>query len=115
MVENAQFNFWAFVKDACMFLVLLSPAIVGGIAKYYDEYRNGKRKVSLIDFMGHIFTSGFVGQMTIYLCEWAALPKSLSGFLIGMTGYMGVLALSFFQATIKKLINKRMGLDDPNP
>jgi len=70
----------------------------GGLASYLKRVREGAReKFSLIELIGEITTSGFIGLLTFYLCTYAGLPVFVTAFLIGVSGHMGSKAIEHFE------------------
>lgn len=49
--------------------------------------------MNFAELVGEISTSGFVGLLTFWLCQWQALDAMLSAVVIGVSAHMGSRAL----------------------
>ena len=71
-------------------VVLLS--MWGGVVSFLRKYREGVvRPFNLTEMIGELLTSGFIGVITFWLCEWSGTPPLLSAAMIGMA----ILAIAF--------------------
>ena len=69
-------------------VVLLS--MWGGAVSFLRKYREGVvRPFNLTEIIGELLTSGFIGVITFWLCEWSGTPPLLSAAMIGISGHMG--------------------------
>lgn len=65
-------------------------ACAGGIAGFHRKMREGAaRPFNITEFIGEIFTSGLVGIVTFWMCEWAGVAPLLSAVFIAISGHMG--------------------------
>lgn len=65
-------------------------AVAGGVVSFSRKMRDGVvRAFNLTEFLGEIFTSGVVGVLTFFLCEWSGVPPLLSAVFIAVSGHMG--------------------------
>lgn len=73
---------------------VLLLAAFGGTVNFARKLREGAvRAFNFTEFVGEIITSGFVGLLTFWLCEWQDLNPLLSAVLIGISGHMGSRAI----------------------
>ena len=86
-------------------LYFMLLAGLGGIVNYLIK----ARKFVFSDFCIRFLSSGFTGYLISLLCIYFEMPSSMTGFMAGVFGYLGV------EVTIKmarKLINTK--LDEVN-
>jgi len=73
-------------------------AILGGIVNFMRKLKEGAvRKFNVTELVGELITSGFVGVLTFWLCEWANTDRLLSALFIGVSGHMGSRAIFLFE------------------
>lgn len=66
----------------------------GGIVSFNTKRQKGLvRSFNIMEFLGEITTSAFVGILTFYLCESAEISPLLSAAFVGVAGHMGNKAL----------------------
>lgn len=76
------------------YLWVMALAGLGGVVSFYGKLKSGAvRAFNFTEFVGELFTSGFAGLLTFWLCESANLDKLLSAVLIGISGHMGSRAI----------------------
>ena len=76
----------------------------GGVAGYIRKIRMGLvPRFSLTELVGELFTSGFVGVITFYLCESSQIDPLISAALVGISGHMGSRAIF----TIEKFLQNK--------
>lgn len=85
----------AFDKDPTSYSLLtyawvVGLSITGGLVSFLRKLRAGAaRPFNLIELIGEIVTSGFVGVLTFWLCEASAIDPLLTAFMVGISGHMG--------------------------
>jgi hypothetical protein len=73
-------------------VVLLS--MWGGAVSFLSKYKEGAvRPFNFTEMIGELVTSGFIGVLTFWLCEWSNTPPLLSAAMIGVSGHMGSRAI----------------------
>lgn len=72
-------------------------ATFGGVVHYLQSLISSKRTWSLLSFVVESFTSGFVGILAFFLCEYVGLSHYPTAFIVAMTGHMGAKAIQKFQ------------------
>lgn len=83
-------------------------AMWGGTVSFLRKVNVGAaRPFNLTEFMGEIFTSGFVGVITFWMCEAANLDKLLSAAMVGVSGHMGSRAIFLFELYIAEWLRIR--------
>lgn len=66
----------------------------GGIVSFHRKMKSGHtRPFNMMELMGEIATSAFVGVVTFWLCEYANIHQTLTAAFVGITGHMGSRAL----------------------
>ncbi len=90
------------------YLWVVSLACVGGAVRYL----NTATKMSWLVLLRDVFTAGFAGLLTFWLCEWTDVQGPLAAVLIATSGLMGTRALK----EIENLYRIRLGLQlNPGP
>lgn len=80
------------------YLWVMLIASWGGAVSFYRKTRAGHaRPFNIIEFVGEIATSAFVGVLTFWMCEAASINSLISAALIGISGHMGSRAMWQFE------------------
>lgn len=81
----------------------------GGIVRIMREIKLGGKKKSEIAFIFacELTTSGFAGVLTFFACQKAQFDPMYSAMMIGIAGYMGGRALSWFEEVYKGRTRRR--------
>lgn len=91
-------------------VILLS--IWGGVASFINKVRSGVvRPFNVVELVGEIMVSGFVGVLTFWLCQDAGFSETLSAVCIGVSSHMGTRGLF----RLEQFISKKFGLDPVQP
>lgn len=70
----------------------------GGVVSFLRKHNDAVvRPFNLIEMIGELLTSGFIGVITFWLCEWSGTPPLLSAAMIGISGHMGSRGLYQFE------------------
>lgn len=72
-------------------------ATFGGVVHYLQGLISSKRTWSLLSFMVESLTSGFVGILAFFICEYVSLSHYPTAFIVAMTGHLGAKAIQKFQ------------------
>ena len=82
----------------------------GGSVSYYRKLRsNQDDRIRLMELIGELFTSGFVGIITFWLCEQSGIPQLYSAALVGITSHMGSRAIYIAEQFVTDWIKQRWG------
>lgn len=66
----------------------------GGTVNFMRKRKTGEaRPFNIAELLGEIFTSGFAGILTFWLCEAAAIHPLITAALVGISGHMGSRAI----------------------
>lgn len=84
------------------YLWVVSLSCVGGAVRYL----NTATKMSWLVLLRDVFTAGFAGLLTFWLCEWTNVQGPLAAVLIATSGLMGTRALK----EVENLYRSRLGL-----
>ena len=80
-------------------------SMCGGIANYANKINQGVvKRFSIVELIGDLFISGFVGFITFLLCDSAGIDVRITAALVGVSGHMGSRAIF----TLEKVINKKL-------
>ena len=76
------------------YLWVLFVAAWGGGVNFYRKMRDGRaRPFNIVEFVGEIATSAFVGVLTFWMCEAAGIHQLLTAAMVGVSGHMGSRAI----------------------
>lgn len=76
--------------------------VLGGAVKYLRDFQQNAKKFSLIHMLIAVFTGGFLGMLTFFLCASMNMPPAMTGFMAGVAGLMGDEAIKLFVSRFKK-------------
>lgn len=76
-------------------------AVWGGVVNYINKVRSGETsKFNLLELIGDIVTSGFVGTLTFWLCQASGFSPLLTAIFVGISGHMGSRAAARFETFV---------------
>ena len=82
-------------------------SISGGIASYVKKVSNGIiKRFSIVELIGELFISGFVGIITFLLCDSAGFDTRITAAIVGISGHMGSRAIFLLETVINKKFNR---------
>ncbi len=91
-----------------VWVLLLS--IWGGVVHFIQRLKRGEAKAhNIVELIGEVVISAFVGVVTFYLCELSSFPQILTAALVAISGHMGTRALFVFEGVIEKIIKNKAG------
>lgn len=89
---------------------VLVIAMWGGFVNYYRKLKSNKDdRIRLMELIGELFTSAFVGIITFWLCEQSGIPQLYSAALVGIASHMGSRAIYIAEQLVTDWIKKRWG------
>ena len=72
----------------------LAVAALGGIANFYQKVKTGKtRAFNIMELVGEVLVSAFVGIITYWVCKGYAVNEWLTAAAVAITGHMGSRAI----------------------
>lgn len=84
----------------------------GGLVSFMRKRRQGEaRPWNIMELVGELFTSAFVGVITFWLCEAADIHPLVTAALVGICGHMGSRALFH----LEKWAEARFPFQGPKP
>jgi len=84
----------------------------GGAVSFINKVRSGAvRPFNVVELVGELVVSGFVGVLTFWLCESAGFNELLTAVCVGVSSHMGTRGLF----RLEQYISKRLGLDPAPP
>lgn len=87
---------------------VLGISMLGGIVSFLRKMRAGvARAFNIIEFIGEIVTSGFVGILTFYFCEAAGISPVLTAAFVGISGHMGSRAIFMFEKKLERYFDSK--------
>ena len=89
---------------------VLLLAIWGGVVHFIQRLKRGEAQAhNIVELIGEVVISAFVGVVTFYLCELSNFPQILTAALVAISGHMGTRALFVFERAIEKIIKNKAG------
>jgi hypothetical protein len=82
--------------------VFILVGILGGAVKYLRDFQQKAKAFSLMHMLIAVFTGGFLGMLTFFLCASLNFNGPLTGFMAGVAGLMGDEAIKLFIDRFKK-------------
>jgi hypothetical protein len=87
-----------FGYELATYLWVIGLSALGGIVSWIRKVREGNARVfNIAELVGEIFTAGFAGLITFWLCEAADMNELVQAALIGIAGHMGSRAVFLFE------------------
>lgn len=91
-----------FTYSVLTYLWVMALSMWGGVVSYVGKVRDGVvHRFSIVYFIGELFTSGFIGVLTFWMCEYAGIPPLLSAVCIGISGHMGSRGVFWLEGILK--------------
>ena len=82
---------------------VITLSVWGGIVNYIRKVKAGDaRPFNFMELIGEIFTSGFVGVITFWLCEAAGISQLVTAALVGISAHMGSRAMLMFEKALER-------------
>lgn len=92
-----------FGYELAVYLWVIFLSVLGGIVNFTRKMREGKVRVfNITEFIGELFTSGFSGLCTFWLCEWANLDQLLMVVFVAISGHMGSRAIALLELWVER-------------
>lgn len=86
---------------------VLVLAMWGGAVSYIQKVRSGKiHKWSFTELVGELVTSGLIGVLTFWLCEFGNLPPLLTAAFVGISGHMGARGIFLLEQKLERWFGK---------
>ena len=89
-------------------LIFMFLAFIGGFISFLEKSKqsDGRFDWNWRGLLLNVLTSGFVGFITIWGCEYLGTPWQLAGILTGIGGHMGAEALQLFSSVFRRWLDK---------
>lgn len=85
------------------YLWVIGLSVLGGIVSFMRKLRLGiVRRFSIVEFIGELVTSGFVGVVTFWLCEEAGIAPLYAAVMVGIAGHMGTRLIFLMECWLEK-------------
>ena len=85
---------------------VMAWASAGGFVSFYQKLKRGDvRAFNLVELVGELVTSAFVGVLTFWICEANNVPPLLQAVAISVSGHMGTRVIFM----IEQWATKRFG------
>lgn len=86
---------------------VIALSMWGGVVSFVQKVRAGKvRPFNVVELVGELVVSAFVGILTFWICESAALPELASAACVGISSHMGTRGLF----RLEQWMSRRLGL-----
>lgn len=104
-MDKGPFNY-----DLITYAWVLLLSVWGGAVNFMRKLRSGKaRPFNFAEFFGEVFTSGFAGLLTFWLCESAHFNQLWTAVLVGVSGHMGSKAIAHLEQWAETKLEKLKG------
>lgn len=81
----------------------MGMSLLGGLVSWYSKLKAGHTRVfNVIELIGEVVTSGFVGLMTFMVFSSYGCPEGLCAASSGIAGHMATRLLFLIEQTIEK-------------
>jgi hypothetical protein len=92
---------------AATWVLALSMAIGGGMINWYAKVRRGHARIfNIVELIGEIFTSGFVGLGVFMSLAAVEQPLGLCAAAAGVGGHMATRLLFAIERAIERRLNE---------
>jgi hypothetical protein len=92
--------------SAATWLLALSMGIGGGMINWYAKVKQGRARLfNLVELIGEIFTSGFVGLAVFMFLDAIGQPLGLCGAAAGIGGHMATRLLFAIERAIERKLS----------
>ena len=91
-------------------------SVAGGLAGFWQKLKRGDvRAFNVVELMGELFCSGFVGVITYWICQGAGVPPIWQPPIIAVSGHMSTRLLFLFEKAMLRWAEQRSGLRITDP
>lgn len=77
------------LKEVPVQVVYVSIAVIGGMARYFNSFADGKIPFKFSILMASAFAAGFSGMMFALVADSMALPNPIPHIFAGVGGFFG--------------------------
>lgn len=89
---------------------VVALSALGGFVSFASKVRDGAaRKFNVVELLGELCTSAFVGILTFWLCEWGDVKPLLTAAFVGISGHMGSRAIFKLESMVERFFDSRIG------
>ncbi len=93
------------VKNLVPTLWMIGVSMFGGVIHFYQKVRTGKsRAFNVVELLGEMLISGFVGIVTFWLCKAYGVNEYLTAAGVAISGHMGARAIFIAEQWLEKRI-----------
>lgn len=90
---------------ASIWVLALTMGTIGGVVNWYARIKRGHtRAFNIVELLGEIFTSGFVGLLVFMGLAGLEQPLGVCGAAAGVSGHMATRLLFVFERAIERRI-----------
>lgn len=93
------------LKNLVPTMWMLAVALSGGAVSFYQKVKSGKaRAFNVIELMGEMFISGFVGIVTYWICRAYGVNEYIAAAGVAISGHMGARVIFLIEQWVEKRI-----------
>jgi len=82
---------------------VIGLSILGGIVSFFQKVKKGQTRIfNIVEFIGEVVTSAFVGIVTFYLCQASHMDELTTAGIVAISGHMGSRALFLLERYIER-------------
>lgn len=86
-------------------------SVAGGLVNFYQKFKRGDvRAFNLVELVGELFCSGFVGVVTYWICQGAGVPPVWQAPIIAVSGHMSTRVLFLAEKAMLRWAEQRSGV-----
>lgn len=95
------------------YLWVLGLSAWGGLVSFYRKMKTGKaRPFNVMELLGEIFTSAFVGMITFWICQATGIDQLLTAAFVGISGHMGSRGIGMLENYFSNKLGAEIPKDD---
>jgi len=83
-------------------------AIIGGMARYFNSFSEGKVQFRLSILLASAFAAGFSGLMFALVGDSLSMPSPISHIMAGVGGFFGEQTMKLVMEYVSGKTNRRM-------
>lgn len=114
MIDTGQIEKDPTTWTAATWLLAVGMSLAGGAVNFYARVKRGHtRAFNLIELVGEIFISGFVGLGTFMLLTGIGHPLGIAAVAAGIGGHMGTRVLFLAEQALERRFKTMSPKDRP--
>ncbi|NLR74208.1 phage holin family protein [Leeia aquatica] len=92
-MPDKPFDWWPLLKQVATYGWVMGLSMLGGAVSHLQRINALRLRFRWLAFAAELLTSGFVGLLTYWLCQAAAMSAPMTAVMVGIAGHMGTRSL----------------------